>query len=107
MLGTMYNTRNFVQRDNPKEIHLVMPFVGERFSISGFTMTDTDKLSPQDKVFLSQLGFPSYSTGSVAELQEQDSRLHTRGDSCMTAESFTQRLLYHRIKEIVDVRSDQ
>ena len=70
MLGTMYNTRNFVQRDNPKEIHLVMPFTGERFSISGFTMTDTDKLSPQDKVFLSQLGFPSYSTGSVAELQE-------------------------------------
>ncbi|OLQ02134.1 Ras-related protein Rab-11A [Symbiodinium microadriaticum] len=51
--------------------HHVMPFTGERFSISGFTMTDMDYLSRQDIVFLSQLGFPSYSTGNVAELQAQ------------------------------------
>ena len=101
-VATQLNAYAAVRRGH----HLVMPFTGERFSISGFTMTDMDYLSRQDIVFLSQLGFPSYSTGNVAEFQEQNSGMHTISHSCMTAESLTQRLLDHRIKEIVDVRSN-
>ena len=63
MKGDVYSTKD-VHRFNPKQIHLVMPHQGTRFSISGFTMSDMSKLDQRDLDFLAQLEFPHY-TGSV------------------------------------------
>ena len=64
MKGDTFSTKDVVHRFNPKQIHLVMPHEGTRFSISGFTMTDMSKLNPCDLDFLAQLEFPHY-TASV------------------------------------------
>ena len=42
-----------------------MLYLGFRYSISGFTLTDMGKLTQQDLDFLSQLGFPSYADHSM------------------------------------------
>ena len=49
VIGDVHSTKDAVLRFNPKKIHLVMPYQGTRYSISGFTMTaDMGKLTQQD-----------------------------------------------------------
>ena len=67
MKGDTYSTKDIVHRFNPKQIHLVMPHQGTRYSISGFTMSDMGKLAQHDLDFLAQLEFPFYSDNAVPE----------------------------------------
>ena len=68
MKGDAYITKGVVHRFNPKQIHLVMPHQGVRYSVSGFTMSDMSKLTQQDLDFLARTGFPSYAETAVPEV---------------------------------------
>ena len=68
MKGDAYITKGVVHRFNPKQIHLVMPHQGTRYSVSGFTMSDMSKLTQQDLDLLARTGFPSYAETAVPEV---------------------------------------
>ena len=70
MQGDAFSTKDVVHRFNPKQIHLVMPHQGTRFSISGFTMSDMNKLDQRDRDFLAQLEFPHYIDSAEPEAPE-------------------------------------
>ena len=67
MRGDTYSTRDVVHRFNPKQIYLVMPHQGTRYSISGFTMSDMGKLAQHDLDFLAQVEFPFYADSAAPE----------------------------------------
>ena len=81
MKGDAYVTKGVVHRFNPKQIHLVMPHQGTRYSVSGFTMSDMSKLTQQDLDLLARTGFPSYAETAVPEVsmvaEAPESTTHT------------------------------
>ena len=62
MRGTVYDTKDKVLKFPPKTVHMVEPHVGERYSVSAYTVSDLGKLSREDIQLLSDLGYPIYRT---------------------------------------------
>ena len=59
MMGTVYDTKNKAFKLSPKDVHMVVPYLGERYRISAYTVSDLGKLTREIQL-LSDLGYPIY-----------------------------------------------
>ena len=105
MHGTVYDTKDKALKFSPKAIHMVEPYVGERYSVSAYTVSDLGKLSREDIQLLSDLGYPIYRDAPRAFGRRSDG-IYSIGHSNLDIVTFIERLEECGIKEVVDARSD-
>ena len=105
MLGTIYDTKNKVLKFSPKVVHMVEPYIGERYSVSAYTVSDLGKLSREDIQLLSDLGYPIYRDAPRTFGKRSDG-IYSIGHSNLDLSTFLERLEECGIREVVDARSD-
>ena len=105
MQGVVFDTKNKVLRFSPKDVHMVAPYTGERFSISAYTVSDLGKLTGEDIQLLSDLGYPIYNDAPRTFGKKGDG-IYSIGHSDLSIQTFLERLTEHGISDLIDVRSD-